>query len=161
MRRMAVAGVALALGACASRVQLPPPNTAQARFEPQQQAVRVMVSDLASATAAQLLAPDGGRYPAAAVTLLSTPYIAYSPPPTVGLSIGGFGFSGCCSAFGSGVGIGVPVGGPTPAAVSDQFISSAVIPVPPDYAQHWSNYRVQVQVGNRALLLAAPAPSVG
>jgi hypothetical protein len=45
--------------------------------------------------------------------------------------------------------------------VSDQYIASAIIPVPPDYARHWANYRVQVQVGNRSLLLAAPPPSVG
>jgi hypothetical protein len=161
MRWIAITALVLVLGACARGIQLPPPNTAQARFEPQQQAIRVMVSDVAPPISAELLAPDGGRYPAAAVTVLSTPHIAYNPPPTVGFSIGGFGFSGCCSSFGSGVGVGLPVGGPTPAAVSDQYISSAIIPVPPDYARHWANYRVQVQVGNRSLLLAAPPPSVG
>jgi hypothetical protein len=161
MRRIAVVALALALAGCASRVELPAPNTAQARFEPQQGAVRVMVSGLAPANAAELLAPDGGRYPAAAVTLLSTPHVAYNPPPTVGLGIGGFGFSGCCSGFGSGIGFDVPVGRPTVAAVSDQYISSAVIPVPADYAQHWSSYRVQVRVGNRALLLSAPPPTLG
>ena len=161
MKRMAVAVLVLALAACARGVQLPPPNTAQAHFEQQQQAVRVMISDVAPPISAELLAPNGSRYPAVALTILSAPYIAYNPPPTVGLSIGGFGFSGCCSSFGSGVGVGFPVGGPTPAAISDQYIASAVIPVPPDYAQHWANYRVQVQVGNRSLLLAAPAPLLG
>jgi hypothetical protein len=161
MKRTAVAGLTLLLAACANRAELPAPNTAQAHFEPQQGAVRVMVSDLAPARAAELLAPDGGRYPAAAVTLLSTPYIAYNPPPTIGLGFGGFGFSGCCSGFGSGLGISAPVGRPTPAAVSDQYISSAVIPVPADYVNHWSSYRVQVLVGNRALILSAPPPTVG
>jgi hypothetical protein len=154
MRRMAAAALVLTLAACASGAKLPAPNTAQARFEPQQHAVQVMISDLAPVAAAALLGPNGERFPAAAVTVLSGPHIAYNPPPTVG--IGGFGFSGCCSGFGSGVGLGVPVGRPTPAAVSDQYISSVVIPVPAAYAQHWSGYHVQVQVGSRALLLEVP-----
>ena len=151
-------GLVLALASCARGPQLPPPNTAQASFQPQQQVVQVMISDLAPATAAELLAPNGARYPATAVTLLSAPHIAYNPPPTIGFGIGGFGFGGCCSGFGSGIGIGLPVGGPTPAAVSDQYISSIVISAPADYAAHWLDYRVQVQVGNRALWLAAPKP---
>ena len=161
MRRRAAAALVLTLAACASGARVPAPNTAQARFNPQQGAVQVMISDIAPATAALLWGPDGSRYPAAAVSLLSGPHIAYNPPPTLGFGIGGFGFSGCCSGFGSGLGIDVPVGQPTPAAVSDQYISSAVIPVPADYAQHWSGYRVQVQLGNRALLLTAPPPASG
>jgi len=158
---MTATGLALALAACANRVNLPAPNTAQARFEPQQGTVQVVVSGLAPASAAELLGPDGSRYPAAAVTLLSGPHIVYNPPPAVGFSIGGIGFSGCCSGFGSGIGVGVPVGGPMPAEVSDQYVSSAVIPVPADYGHHWSSYRVQVQIGSRALLLPAPPPAVG
>jgi hypothetical protein len=102
---MAAAALALTLAACASRAKLPAPNTAQARFEPQQHAVQVMISDLAPAAAAALLGPNGERYPAAAVTVLSGPHIAYNPPPTLGIGIGGFGFSDCCSGFGSGVGV--------------------------------------------------------
>jgi hypothetical protein len=64
-----------------------------------------MVSDIAPAAAAALLDPHGERYSAAAVTVLSGPQIAYNPPPTLGIGIGGFGFSGCCSGFGSGVGV--------------------------------------------------------
>jgi hypothetical protein len=161
MRWMAAAALALALVACASGPKLPAPNTAQARFDSQQGVVQVMISDLAPATAAALLGPQGDRYPAAAVTLLRGPYVAYNPPPSVGFGIGGFGFSGCCTGFGSGVSFGVPVGGPTPAAVSNQYISSAVVRVPAAYAEHWSSYRVQVQVGDRALLLAAPSPAPG
>jgi hypothetical protein len=161
MRPMAAAGLALMLAACASGARLPPPNTAQARFEAEQGAVQIMISDLAPATAAVLLGPNGDRYPAAAVTVLSGPHIAYNPPPTVGFGFGGFGFSGCCSGFGSGVGLDMPVGRPTPAAVSDQYISAAVIPVPAGYAQHWSSYRVEVQIGNRALLLEAPPSTSG
>ncbi len=120
-----------------------------------------MISDLAPVTAVALLSSNGDRYPAAAVTLLSGPHVAYNPPPTVGFGVGGFGFSGCCSGLGSGLGLDVPVGKPTAASVSDQYISSAVIPVPAGYAQHWSSYRVQVQIGNRALLLAAPPSGTG
>jgi hypothetical protein len=140
---------------------MPAPNTAQARFEPQQHAVHVIISDFAPVVTAALLGPNGERYPAAAPTVLSGPHIAYNPPPTMGIGIGGFGFSGCCSGFGSGVGVDVPVGRPTAAAVSDQYISSVVIPVPAGYAQQWSSYRVQVQVGNRVLLLEAPPSTSG
>ncbi len=155
MKRAAVA-LAFVLAACASGPRLPAPNTAETRYEPQLRSVRVLVSALAPASAADLLAPSGDRYPAAAVTLLRGPFVAYNPPPSVSLGIGGFGFGGCCTAFGSGIGVGLPVGRPTPAAVSDQYISSAVIRVPEDYMQHWSNYRVQVRVGDRALSFYPP-----
>ena len=78
---------------------------------------------------------------------------------SISLGIGGFGFSGCCSAFGSGVGVGVPVGQPTPAEVSDQFLASAVIPSPPDYATNWSQYHVEVSTGSQAMNIAAPHPA--
>ena len=161
MGRMPEVALALTLAACASGVRLPAPNSAQARFLPQQSAVQVMVSDVAPVTGAALLGSGGDHHPAAAISLLSGPHVAYNPPPTLGFGIGGFGFSGCCSGFGSGVGLDVPVGGPTPASVSDQYVSSAVIPVPADYAQRWPSYRVRVQVSNRALLLQAPPPTSG
>ena len=161
MWRVAFIGLVSMLAVCASGPKLPAPNTAQATFEGQQRSVQVMISDVAPAVAAELLGPDGGQYPALNVSVLSGSYVAYNPPPTVGFGIGGFGFSGCCSGFGSGVGVGLPVGGPTPSVVSDQYVSSALIPVPPDYAQHWSNYRVQIQVGNRTLVLVAPPPGAG
>jgi hypothetical protein len=90
MRWMAAAALAPALAACASGPKLPAPNTAQARFDSQQGVVQVMISDLAPATAAELLGSDGARYQATAVTLLRGPYIAYNPPPSVGLGIGGW-----------------------------------------------------------------------
>jgi hypothetical protein len=151
---------ALCLGACALN-PLPPPNSVQTRFDPQERVVRVMVSDLQPLSAADLLAPDGTRVEATAVTVLSGPHVDYNPPPSVGIGIGGFGFSGCCSGFGSGVGVGVPVGGPTPSHVSDQYVGAAIIPAPGNYNQLWSSYRLEVQVGNRPLVLAAPAPSAG
>lgn len=161
MRRAAALVLAFALAACTSEPRLPSPNTAETRYEPQLRAVQVLVSALAPATAADLIAPTGDRYPAAAVTLLRGPFVAYNPPPSISLGIGGFGFGGCCTGFGSGIGVGVPVGRPTPAAVSDQYISSAVIRVPEDYLEHWSSYRVQVRVGDRDLQLAAPSPAAG
>jgi hypothetical protein len=151
--------VALSLGACASNPP-PPPNSVQSRFDPRVGAVRVMVSDLQPLSAADLLGPDGTRLPASAVTLVSGPHVDYSPPPSVGIGIGGFGFSRG-GGFGSGVGVGMPLGGPTPTHVDDQYIGSAVIPVPSDYNQTWSTYRLEIQVGNRPMILAAPVPSAG
>jgi hypothetical protein len=151
--------VALSLAACASN-PLPPPNSVQSRFDPQVAAVRVMVSDLQPLTAANLLGPDGNRIPATAVTLVSGPHVDYNPPPSVGFGIGGFGFSRG-AGFGSGVGVGLPIGGPTPNHVDDQYVGSAVIPVPGNYSQTWSTYRLEIQVGNRPMVLAAPAPSAG
>jgi hypothetical protein len=160
MKKVGGIATALALGACSSNA-LPPPNTVQSRFDPQASAVRVMVSNLQPLSAADVLAPDGNRYPAAAVTLLSGPHIDYRPPPSIGIGIGGFGFSGCCSAFGSGLGVGLPLGGPTPSHVTDQYIGSAVIPVPINYSKSWKTYRLEIQVGNRAVVMDAPAPSAG
>ena len=116
MKQMSIAGLLLlllALAACPGASSLPGPNSKHARFDRQHGAVQVIISAFAPVTTAELLAPNGARYRAAAVTLLSGPYVAYAPPPTVSLGIGGFGFSGCCSGFGSGIGIGVPIGRPT------------------------------------------------
>jgi hypothetical protein len=152
--------IALSLGACASN-PLPSPNSVQSQFDPKESVVRVLVSDIQPLSAAALLAPDGNRFPAAAVTLVSGPHVDYNPPPSVGIGIGGFGFSGCCTGFGSGVGVGLPLGGPTPGHVSDQYIGSAVIPVPSDYRQTWGKYRLELQVGTRPLVVEAPAPFAG
>ncbi len=140
MGRITAALLVLALTGCATGTRLPAPNTAQAHFEPQGDAVQVIVSEVAPVAAAALVSAQGDRYPAAAVTLLSGPHLAYSPPPTVGFGIGGFGFSGCCSGFGSGLGVGVPVGSPSARIVGDQYVSSVTIPVPPGYAAHWPKY---------------------
>ncbi len=145
------------LAACGPR--LPPPNSADAQYDGRQQAVQVRVSSLQPPAAVALVASDGRRYPAAGIALVSGPHVLYNPPPSVSLGIGGFGLSGCCSAFGTGVGVGVPVGQPTPAEVSDQFVASALIPVPPDYATKWSQYHVQVLAGGQAMNLAAPNPT--
>jgi hypothetical protein len=117
MKEACIVATALALGACASNA-LPSPNSVQSRFDPEVSSVRVIVSDLQPLSAADLLGPDGNRYPATAVTLVSGPHVDYRPPPSIGIGVGGFGFSGCCSGFGSGLGVGVPLGGPTPSHAS-------------------------------------------
>jgi hypothetical protein len=149
--------IAVVLGACASN-PLPAPNSIQSRYDPQIGAVRIVVSDLQPLSAVDLLSPDGSRYPATAVTLVSGPHVDYQQPPSVGIGIGGFGFGGG-GGFGSGVGVGMPLGGPRPSHVSDQYIGSAVIPVPADYGQTWSGYRIEIQVGNRPLVMVAPQPA--
>jgi len=53
----------------------------------------------------------------------------------------------------------MPVGQPRPAEVSDQFVVSALIAAPADYAQNWPNFRLEIQVNNRPMMLAAPPPS--
>jgi hypothetical protein len=152
---------AATLAGCASN-PLPPPNSVKTSFDhPRNAVVRLLVSDLQPLSTADLLGPDGKRFAASAVTLVSGPHVDYSPPPSIGLGIGEFGFSGCCSGFGSGLGVGLPLGGPRPTHVSDQYIGSAVIPVPQDYNQTWPAYRVEIQIGNRPFVVAAPAPSAG
>jgi hypothetical protein len=156
MRLTLLAIVAL-LAACGPK--LPPPNSAQAQYDGRQQAVQIMVSGLQPPSAVELVSADGHHYPASGIALLSGPHVLYNPPPSISLGIGGFGFSGCCSAFGSGIGVGIPVGQPTPAEISDQFVASALIPSPPDYAQHWMQYRLELDAGNQRMAVAAPAPT--
>ena len=88
------------LAACAGP-KLPAPNSADVRYDGRDRAVQVMVSSLQPPTAAALVANDGTRYPASGIALVSGPHVLSNPPPSVGLGIGGFGFSGCCSGFGS------------------------------------------------------------
>jgi len=145
------------LAACGPR--LPPPNSADARYDGQQRAVQVRVSSLQPPAGVALVATDGRRYPAAGIALVSGPHVLYNAPPSVGIGIGGFGFSGCCSAFGSGVGVGLPVGQPTPGEISDQYVASALISAPPDYATNWSQYHVEVSAGGQAMNLTAPSPA--
>lgn len=151
--------ITVLLASCASN-PLPPPNSVRSQFDLQVGAVRVIVSDVQPLAAADLLGPSGNRVPATAVTLISGPHVDYSPPPSVGIGIGGFGF-GRGAGFGSGLGVGLPLGGPTPTHVDDQYIGSAVIPVPTNYGDTWNTYRLELQVGNRPMVLAAPAPAPG
>jgi hypothetical protein len=146
------------LAACAGP-RLPAPNTAEAHFDARAGTVQVMVSGVQPATGAALVAADGSRYAASGVALVSGPHVLYNPPPSVGLGIGGFGFSGCCSAFGSGLGFGVPVGKPSVAEVSDQYVASALIPAPGDYPTNWSSYRLEVDFGDRPTFQPAPSPA--
>ena len=158
MRRLASIMLAIAMTACAGP-RLPPPNSATAQFDPKSHAIQVWVSGLQPPSSVMLIAPDGTRYPASALSIVSGPHVLYNPPPSISLGFGGFGFSGCCSSFGSGIGVGMPVGQPKPAEVSDQYVVSALIAAPADYAQSWPNYRLEVQVNNRPIMLAAPSPS--
>jgi hypothetical protein len=50
-------------------------------------------------------------------------------------------------------------GQPTPAEISDQYVASALIPVPPDYVTNWSQFHVEVLAGGQAMNLAAPNPT--
>jgi hypothetical protein len=148
----------VAVAACAGP-RLPPPNNAIAEYDARDHAVHVLISGLQPATEAALVDQDGNRYPAVGFSVINGPHVLYNPPPSVGLGIGGFGFTGCCSAIGSGFGFGVPVGGPTVSEVSDQYVTSALITVPPDYQQHWSQYRLELATGAQRMALAAPAPT--
>ena len=158
MKPLLATCLVLSLPAC-SGPRLPGPNTAEVRYDAKDRAVQVTVSSLRPASDAALVSGQGLRYPAATISVLSGPHVLYNPPPSVSLGIGGFGFSGCCSGFGSGLSVGLPVGRPTPAEVSDQYVASALIPVPADYATNWASYHLQVLVGNQSITLAAPAPS--
>lgn len=152
--------VVLGLAAC-SGPHLPRANSADARYDAPDRAVQVMVSSLQPVSGAALVSVEGARYPAAGVSLLSGPHVLYNPPPSIGLGFGGFGFTGCCAGIGSGLGLSVPVGRPTPSEVSDQYIASALIPVPADYASNWASYHVEISYGGQSMTLAAPSPSRG
>jgi hypothetical protein len=151
--------VIIALLAACGGPKLPAPNSADVRYDERERALQVMVSSLQPPTAVALVANDGAHYAAAGISLVSGPHVLYNAPPSVGLGIGGFGFSGCCSGFGSGIGFGVPVGSPTVAEVSDQYVASALIPVPADYATSWNSYHLEVSVGEQLMSLAAPSPA--
>jgi len=158
MRSLLATCFVLSLAAC-SGPRLPGPNTAEVRYDAKDRAVQVMISGLRPASDAALVSGQGLRYPASTISVVSGPHVLYNPPPSVSLGIGGFGFTGCCSGFGSGLSVGLPVGRPTPAEVSDQYVASALIPVPADYATNWASYHLQVLIGNQSVTLAAPAPS--
>jgi hypothetical protein len=70
-------------------------------------------------------------------------------PRTICLGIGVFGFSGCCSGFSSGIGVGLPLGRPTPSEISDQFVASALVPVPSDCVSGWSDSHLEIPVGSK------------
>lgn len=159
--KVALGGVLVVAGLLAGCAgpHLPAPNTTEARYDARDLAVQVLASGLQPVSGAALVSESGTRYPASGVSILSSPHVLYNPPPSVGLSIGGFGFTGCCSGIGSGVGVGLPVGRPTLSEVSDQYVASALIPIPPDYPAHWSSYRLEVLTGSRSITLAAPTPA--
>lgn len=158
MKPLLMICLVLSLTAC-SGAKLPPPNTAEVRYDAKNRAVQVTISGLQPASEAVLISGQGSRYPASMISLVSAPHVLYNPPPSISLGIGGFGFTGCCTGFGSGLSVGVPVGRPTPAEVSDQYVALALIPVPADYVANWANYRLQVSVGEHSITLPAPAPS--
>jgi hypothetical protein len=157
MRLSLLLAVVALLSAC-SGPNLPAPNSADVRYDQRERAVQLMVSGMQPASAAALVANDGARYPASGIALISGPHVLYNPPPSIGLGIGGLGISGCCTGFGSGVGVGLPVGRPTPAEISDQYVASALIPVPADYAANWPTYHLEVSVGEQVMRLTAPSP---
>jgi len=156
--KRAIVWIVLALAGCSGNA-LPPPNSVQARFDPTIRAVRVTVSEMQPIMQAELVRADGARVQATGVTLISGPHVDYSPPPSIGLGIGGFGFGGGGFGVGSGVGVDMPLGGPRPSHVSDQYVASVSIPAPEDYMQRWSEYRVELRIGDRAVAVAAPPPS--
>jgi hypothetical protein len=154
----ATCAVAAVLSAC-SGPRLPAPNSVDAHYDSRGQAIQLMVSGLQPPAAAELVSETGERYPASGISIVSAPHVLYNPPPSIGIGIGGFGISGCCSGFGSGVGVDLPLGGPRPSQISDQYVASALIPVPADYAIRWSHYHLEVWVGGRPMTLTAPPPS--
>ena len=149
----------LAVLAACSGPKLPAPNSADIRYDGSDRAVRIMISGLQPPSGAALVASDGTRYPASGIALVSGPHVTYNPPPSIGFGFGGFGFAGCCSGFGSGLGLELPVGRPTPAEVSDQYVASALIPVPLDYGSDWPRYHVEIAIGSQQVTFPAPAPT--
>jgi hypothetical protein len=150
MKKLLALAVALPIAACSTSTA-PPPNSAQAQIVGD--SIQVNVSDTQPASSAALVGPAGETIPAAGIAVKQTPYQTYSPPPTIGLGIGGFS-----GHVGSGLGLGLPLGSATPAGGSDQYVSAVTLPIPAGYAKNWQSYKVQVQVGNRLVTIAAPSP---
>jgi hypothetical protein len=150
--RLLIICLVLLLAGCAAGE--PAANTAAAQYDRRDNAIEVTVSDLQPVSSAFLVGPTGTRYAATGVNLLRGPYTAYNPPSSASVGVGGFG-----GGFGSAVGLSFPVGGPTVAASSNQFVSSALIPLPADYVLNWHDYRVEVQLGNRVVNVPAPQPT--
>ena len=142
--------IALGLGGCAGHA-LPPPNSVQARFDPQVQAVQLTVSQREPTTQAELVRADGTPVQVGSVTLVSAPHVHFNPPPFVSVGVGRCGFGRAA----------LPPGG-LPNCIaqeSDQYVMSVSIPAPEDYAQRWTKYRVKLRVGNYWLAVAAPPPA--
>jgi hypothetical protein len=144
--RIVPALIALALGGCA-RNALPPPNTVQARFDPRVQAVQILVSERDRTMQAELVRADGASVQVGSVGLVSVPHVYYN--------------SACGGLVRQAA---VPPGGLPAICVSeqsDQYVVSASIPAPEDYARRWTEYRVKLRIGNRWLAVAAPPPVMG
>ena len=140
----------LLLAGCSSTID---PNTARTKYDTGSNTVQITVSDTQPVTTGALVGPDGTVYQATSINVVETPHTVYQAPPSVGLGIGGWSGN-----VGSAMGIGLPLGGPTPSQITDQFVSMVLLPVPADYQANWPAYKVQVQVGNRALTQPAPKP---
>jgi hypothetical protein len=82
MRQIILLTTVMVLAGCASGPKLPPPNSAQTFFDRSANAVQVTISSVAPPTGAVLVSASGARYPAAGLFLLSSPHVAYNPPPS-------------------------------------------------------------------------------
>jgi hypothetical protein len=142
----------IGLGACASN-PLPPPNSIRAAYDRNAQVIQVYISNAQMPRGAWLVDMNGTRYPLI-LNLVSGPHVNYSAPPSIGLGLGGFGWN-----VGGGAGVGFPLGSPHPTSVDDQFVASAGIEAPSDFPQHWSQYRVVVDLGTQAFEVPAPSPT--
>ena len=150
--RRGIISLCAVLSACASN-PVPPPDGVRATFDRRTQSIEVVISNAQAPHDAALVGADGTRYPLV-LTLVSSPHVNYTAPPSVGLGIGGFG-----GGIGGGLGFGVPLGRPHPAGVDDQYIVSARFGAPPDYTQHWQQYLVEFGVGSQRLEIPAPSPT--
>ena len=118
-----------------------------------------MVSNLQPPTAVALVANDETRYPASGIALMSGPHVIYNPPALWSASGSAALGSQDAQRLRFGNWIGVPVGRPTLAEVSDQYVASAQRPAPPDYTSNWSRYHIEISAGAEPMTLAAPAPT--
>ena len=150
--RRGVVPLCIVLSACAGN-PVPPPNGARATFDRSAQIIEVVISNAQPPRDAALVNVDGSQYPLV-LTLVSSPHVNYSAPPSIGLGLGGFGES-----VGGGLGVGLPLGSPHPTGIDDQYVVSARFGAPGDYAQHWPQYRVEYQVGGQRLQIPAPSPA--
>jgi hypothetical protein len=140
MRRLILALVVLALGACGSRPTGVPERDLQWRTSLRGDQVQLVVFDRTGEyriTSVSLVGPSGQVVPARELTREN------QGSGGGGTGVGVFGSGGSRGMGGIGMGIELPVGSDTP---SLERRTSAVIPLPPAYRENAAQWRVQVEM---------------
>jgi hypothetical protein len=170
MARLAIAALLLLLAACSSDngsgATAQAPN---ARFAPDAaDVVEVRITDRLPLEAAELVAPDGSSV--AARDIQRDRIVEQRQPVRAGPAFGVGVFGGSGGHFGTGAGIGFPIGGygyeSGPGETRVQSLARIEIPDMAAYRAGWPNWKVRLKLGtteagNRTIEIPAPRPPEG